>query len=97
MADDAGKLQAQTQVTEQGDAVGSKPSKTFVERLRGEIRDPNAVGKALLQRALEFDEAQLERDAVRVRRKLDLIVIPMVCFARVVSGAFDSADDGLIR
>jgi hypothetical protein len=82
MADDAGKLQAQTQVTEQGDAVRSKPSKTFVERRRAEIRDPNAVGKALLQRALEFDEAQLERDAVRVRRKLDLIVIPMVCLAR---------------
>jgi hypothetical protein len=82
MADDGGKVQAQTQVTEQGDAVGSKPSQTFVERGRSEIHDPNAVGKALLQRALEFDEAQLERDAVRVRRKLDLIVIPMVCFAR---------------
>lgn len=40
--------------------------------------DINLLGKELLQKALEFDEAQLERDAVKVRRKLDYIVIPMV-------------------
>lgn len=42
------------------------------------INDPNVLGKDLLRRALEFDEAQLERDAVKVRKKLDFLVLPMV-------------------
>lgn len=42
------------------------------------VNDPNVLGKDLLKRALEFDEAQLERDAVKVRKKLDFMVLPMV-------------------
>lgn len=41
--------------------------------------DPNVLGKELLKKALEYDPEQLERDAIKVRRKLDVIVIPMVC------------------
>jgi hypothetical protein len=56
------------------------PAKTsFLSRLSGRANDPNVLGKELLERALEFDQAQLERDAIKVRRKLDFIVIPMVC------------------
>jgi len=40
--------------------------------------DPNILGKELLKKALEYDPEQLERDSIKVRRKLDFIVIPMV-------------------
>lgn len=43
-----------------------------------QLNDPNELGKELLQKAFEYDEAQLERDAIKVRRKLDLMVLPMV-------------------
>ncbi len=42
------------------------------------INDLNVLGKDMLQKALEYDEAQLERDAVKVRKKLDFLVLPMV-------------------
>ena len=42
------------------------------------VNDLNVLGKDMLQKALEYDEAQLERDAVKVRKKLDFLVLPMV-------------------
>jgi hypothetical protein len=50
----------------------------LMEFLTLQTNDPNILGKELLQKALEIDEEQLERDGVKVRRKLDWIVIPMV-------------------
>jgi hypothetical protein len=39
------------------------------------------VGRRYFELSLQYDQAQLERDAVKVRRKLDFIVLPMVnCF-----------------
>jgi hypothetical protein len=43
------------------------------------VNDLNVLGRDMLQKALEYDEAQLERDAVKVRKKLDFLVLPMVC------------------
>ncbi|KAH0841554.1 putative transporter [Fonsecaea pedrosoi] len=63
----------------------SKPSRTLLSRLKGSANDPDALGKELLQKALEFDEAQLERDALKVRRKLDWMVIPMMMTTYMLS------------
>lgn len=41
--------------------------------------DPDRLGQEMLQRSLQYDRAQLEADSVKVRRKLDFIVLPMVC------------------
>jgi hypothetical protein len=71
---------SQAQVSEP--AVEATPPAAKIplrHRLAGRTNDPNELGKELLQKALEFDEAQLERDAIKVRRKLDFIVVPMVC------------------
>jgi hypothetical protein len=43
------------------------------------VNDLDVLGRDMLQKALEYDEAQLERDAVKVRKKLDFLVLPMVC------------------
>ncbi|KAL2421627.1 putative transporter [Exophiala dermatitidis] len=51
----------------------------------GTVNDPNVLGKELLRKALEFEEAQLERDSVRVRRKLDFMVIPMMMTTYMLS------------
>lgn len=66
----------------------SSQKKSFLGRFRleGRTNDPNVLGKEFLQRALEFDEAQLEADSIKVRRKLDWMVIPMVGFI-FLSGA----------
>ncbi|OAL25004.1 hypothetical protein AYO20_10538 [Fonsecaea nubica] len=63
----------------------SKPSRTLLSRLKGSANDPDVLGKELLQKALEFDEAQLERDALKVRRKLDWMVIPMMMTTYMLS------------
>lgn len=36
------------------------------------------LGKEMLKQSLQYDQAQLEADAVKVKRKLDLLVLPMV-------------------
>lgn len=36
------------------------------------------IGLALFQQSQQYDTAQLEIDAIKVRRKLDFIVLPMV-------------------
>lgn len=61
--------------------VETDPPKTgkLINLVKGTtVNDPNVLGRELLQKALEFDEAQLERDSIKVRRKLDWMVIPMV-------------------
>ena len=67
------------QLTEPG-VVEERKSRwnSFLGFVQGRSNDPNTLGKELLQKALEYDEAQLELDAIKVRRKLDWMVIPMV-------------------
>jgi hypothetical protein len=36
------------------------------------------IGRELYEKSLEYDTAQLERDAKKVKRKLDFIVLPIV-------------------
>jgi hypothetical protein len=43
------------------------------------------IGLQLYQKALEFDPEQLARDAVHVRRKLDWLVLPMLCGTYLIS------------
>lgn len=50
----------------------------FLARIKGQRVDLNELGKEYFQQALQYDEEQLKRDAVKVRRKLDFIVLPMV-------------------
>ncbi|KIX03614.1 uncharacterized protein Z518_07167 [Rhinocladiella mackenziei CBS 650.93] len=52
---------------------------------KGRINDPNVLGKELLEKALQVDEAQLEQDAIKVRRKLDWMVIPMMMTTYMLS------------
>ena len=52
---------------------------------RSFVNDPNELGRDLLTKALEFDEAQLERDAIKVRRKLDFMVLPMMMTTYMLS------------
>ncbi|KAG4218341.1 hypothetical protein PC116_g33179 [Phytophthora cactorum] len=40
--------------------------------------DLNELGRDMLQQSLQYDRAQLEADAIKVRWKLDLLVLPMV-------------------
>ncbi|EXJ91389.1 hypothetical protein A1O1_04501 [Capronia coronata CBS 617.96] len=49
------------------------------------INDPNILGRELLEKALEFDEDQLERDSIKVRRKLDFMVVPMMMTTYMLS------------
>ncbi|KAK4946608.1 hypothetical protein LTR10_014460 [Elasticomyces elasticus] len=49
------------------------------------VNDPNELGRDLLTKALEFDEAQLERDSIKVRKKLDFIVLPMMMTTYMLS------------
>jgi hypothetical protein len=37
------------------------------------------IGLGLFQQSHQYDTAQLELDAVKVRRKLDFLLLPMVC------------------
>jgi hypothetical protein len=73
----------QAQITEPTVEVTPQVRKRLFGRFGGHTNDLNVLGKELLEKALEFDEAQLSRDALKVRRKLDFIVIPMVCFPLV--------------
>ncbi|EXJ65068.1 hypothetical protein A1O7_01408 [Cladophialophora yegresii CBS 114405] len=76
----------QAQITEPAvEATPPPPKASFLDRFGGRTNDPNVLGKELLQKALEFDEAQLERDAIKVRRKLDFIVIPMMMTTYMLS------------
>lgn len=65
-------------------AAAEPGSSTKISKVMGYIKgtttnDLNVLGRDILRKALEHDEAQLERDSIKVRRKLDFIVLPMVC------------------
>jgi hypothetical protein len=49
-----------------------------IQRLMHRKNDLNELGKEMLQQSLQYDQAQLEVDAIKVRRKLDFLVLPMV-------------------
>lgn len=57
---------------------GSTKSVRWLDHLGGKEMDLNEVGKEYFQQSLQYDQAQLERDSVKVCRKLDLYVLPMV-------------------
>lgn len=63
--------------TEQGTGL-VLPKKNILGDLIHRRNDPNQLGKDMLQQSLQYDRAQLEADAIKVRWKLDLLVLPMV-------------------
>ena len=50
----------------------------FLSRLKGQRIDLDELGKQYYQQSLQYDEEQLKRDAIKVRRKLDFLVLPLV-------------------
>lgn len=52
--------------------------KGLIQRLKGTDHDPDELGRQLFEESQHYDEVQLERDAVKVRRKLDFLLLPMV-------------------
>lgn len=56
-----------------------KKRNKFLNAVKGHARDPNEYGKQLFEQALEYDEAQLERDALKVKRKIDFMILPLMC------------------
>lgn len=71
--------EADEAVTSSSDhGYGSTRSVRWLDRIKGQNIDLNEVGKEYFQQSLQYDEAQLERDSVKVCRKLDFYVLPMV-------------------
>ncbi|KAL2839738.1 major facilitator superfamily domain-containing protein [Aspergillus pseudoustus] len=64
---------------------GSSKSVSWLRRLGGKNQDLNEVGKDYFQQSLQYDPAQLERDAVKVCRKLDFYVLPMMMMTYMLS------------
>lgn len=62
-----------------------KSQRSVWERLQGQRVDLNELGKEYYQKALQFDEAQLQRDSIKVRRKLDFIVLPIMMTTYMLS------------
>ncbi|CAK7568367.1 MAG: hypothetical protein SEPTF4163_006355 [Sporothrix epigloea] len=57
----------------------------FRSRFVGQRVDLNELGKSYYQQSLQYDEEQLKRDAVKVRRKLDFIVLPLMMTTYMLS------------
>ncbi|KAL1897878.1 hypothetical protein Sste5346_003730 [Sporothrix stenoceras] len=57
----------------------------FLNRLKGQRLDLNELGKEYFQQSQQYDEEQLKRDSVKVRRKLDFIVLPMMMTTYMLS------------
>lgn len=57
---------------------GSTKSIGWLDHLWGKPMDLNEIGKEYFQQSLQYDQAQLERDSVKVCRKLDFYVLPIV-------------------
>ncbi|KIW41001.1 uncharacterized protein PV06_06598 [Exophiala oligosperma] len=71
-------------------AAAEPGTSTKISKVMGFVKgtttnDLNVLGKDMLQKALEHDEAQLERDSIKVRRKLDFIVLPMMMCTYMLS------------
>lgn len=56
----------------------------LLQRLQGRQNDPNELGRELFEKSQHYDEYQLQADAKRVRRKLDLLLLPMAWLATTV-------------
>lgn len=50
----------------------------FLARIKGQRVDLNELGKEYFRQSQQYDEEQLKRDSIKVRRKLDFIVLPLV-------------------
>ncbi|KAH8893595.1 MFS transporter [Thozetella sp. PMI_491] len=59
--------------------------KNVFYRLTHHKNDLDELGRDMLQQSLQYDTAQLERDAVKVRRKLDFIILPMMMTTYMLS------------
>ncbi|KAH9886798.1 MFS general substrate transporter [Xylariomycetidae sp. FL2044] len=70
--------------TEVGTSTALPKQNTF-RRFLHRRNDLNELGKEMLQQSLQYDQAQLEADAVKVRRKLDFLVLPMMCTTYMLS------------
>lgn len=57
---------------------GTTESLGWLDRLGGKSMNLNDVGKEYFQQSLQYDQNQLERDSLKVRRKLDFYVLPIV-------------------
>lgn len=62
--------------------VGTSQPTGFLARRKVDLND---LGKEYFEKSLQYDEAQLERDAIKVRRKLDFIVLPMMMTTYMLS------------
>ncbi|KAI1495497.1 MFS transporter [Biscogniauxia marginata] len=65
-------------------SVSSSKHNAF-QRLLHRRNDLDLLGKEMLQQSLQYDQAQLEADAIKVRRKLDFIVLPMMMTTYMLS------------
>ncbi|KAI6088691.1 MFS general substrate transporter [Hypoxylon rubiginosum] len=61
------------------------PKQNAFQRLIHRRNDLNELGKGMLEQSLQYDRAQLEADAVKVRWKLDLMVLPMMMCTYMLS------------
>ncbi|OTA59562.1 MFS general substrate transporter [Hypoxylon sp. EC38] len=61
------------------------PKQNAFQRLIHRRNDLNELGKDMLQQSLQYDRAQLEADAIKVRWKLDLLVLPMMMTTYMLS------------
>lgn len=43
------------------------------------------IGLELYQKSLQYDPEQLARDSIKVRMKLDYVVLPMICMTYMIS------------
>lgn len=71
-----------------GDTTIEQPSSRLSNlwtTLKGQAQDPDAIGRHLFEQSTAYTPAQLERDAARVRRKLDFILLPMMCGTYMIS------------
>ena len=68
---------------------GTSKNATFFGRfwgtVNGEQQDPDSIGRELFAKSAQYPEAQLEHDAIRVRWKLDLMILPMMCGTYMIS------------
>lgn len=66
----------------------SKPT-SFLGKLwstvQGSPQDPDAIGRELFEQSTQYDPDQLAQDAARVRRKLDFLLLPMMCGTYMIS------------
>lgn len=58
---------------------------SFIDRVKGTKNDPNELGRQLFEESQLYSEAQLQRDAIRVRRKIDFLILPMMMGTYMIS------------